>query len=379
MSWRGLREGLAPQRRLVAPPPPPEGIATVYAAVADVAALSTIVSPRTGSLVVTTSDGMQRVWSGSAWLVRAGRVANWLALGSIVGSVETGAIVGVGADLGAGVVRARWSGSAWERIATGVPATWTLSSLFDTDPSGLGLTLDGDAGIFNGLVYRRWTGARAGGGTYTSWLDSTVYAGTVVQRGWLLGTETLTAPTQGWTLPSLTGGGSRAPIAGGWQRLRTVNSGSAALECMVGTITSSTRFYARWECRADITGSASSLDTLALYYGDGSRGVRWYQSGTITVRSWLSGSLSIIGSTENYTGGGSAYPNTGTGGQLIEYFSTGQTGLDYVRIDGVLYGTARRFGAGAGSGTTNYWRWFVSTPNAVTMNYDMRNVELYNW
>ena len=54
MSWRGLREGLAPQKRAGAPPAP-EGIATVYEAVADVAALSSIVSPRTGSLVTTAS------------------------------------------------------------------------------------------------------------------------------------------------------------------------------------------------------------------------------------------------------------------------------------------------------------------------------------
>jgi hypothetical protein len=331
----------------------PPGDSTNYPTVATWAALSGVATPRrTGDRVtVTDSDGSGSTgiaqWSGSAWQLTTGTFATFALMTAFPNPIQTGAVVGVGSGAASSLMRYVYDGAAWVRVASGRAVVWTSSSVVDintTDPSGIGITLPGDA-----LRLTLATGARAfrlrrfttAGGDIANadawvpaeWLES----GTVRLASYLVGTESSRGSAG---LTDATSGGSAITgnISGsGYTRLAAGGAGSASMQVTGLSLASGQQIYIRAQMRGTAVGGTA---TAGLFSGDGTNVTQ-----PIMNNSGVFQFSTIAGAGLNSTtlrSGGSVLPNTSTDGELIEMLDEGRTVLASLFRSGALYHTAKR-------------------------------------
>jgi hypothetical protein len=179
-------------------------------------------------------------------------------------------------------VRYQWNGSAWARTAALTAGyAWTLSGIRDFSAIGL---QDGDFGVFTPSggqpILLRYKAActTAYGSPVQAWMTPIAYAGTPVMQAWTDGTESnVTLAAQGWTV--VNDAGCTVTATGGFQRFATsALAASARLRCLVGSVTSTTRFECLFQARAS-TGAAGLLANTVLL-GDGTNGTVFGQVGS---------------------------------------------------------------------------------------------------
>ena len=222
-------------------------------------------------------------WDGSSWALRLGTfdaVADMVDFPNI-GSIEVGAVASVEAsgDANENGVRYFYDGAAWVRTAAlSSGYAWPLSSITDTDPSGVGATRAGDFGMLNGRLYRLTAPlVLPGGGSAAYWVAPEVYAGSVTIGAYLVGNEDVTGNTtlilRGWPTVTRTNG----TITGQTTRVRlatTGNSGSVLISALTANnaITPTTKVYIRFLMRAAVgTGSSTAVTNVGIpAFGDGS-------------------------------------------------------------------------------------------------------------
>ena len=275
----------------------PLGDATVWGTVADWTDFGSIPGPlRTGDRVLVSDlvpgFGFAE-YDGTDWLLAQAvfpTVADLLAFGGGGELINPGAIAIVGTGLPTDpAYYYDDSVPAWARMADTVPFAWTLSSIDDFSAVGL---QDGDYGVFTpsgGLpVVLRYNAAvtraaGAGSGTVPAWLPPEVYAGTPTLQAYLIGTESaVTLASQGYTISTSGAGGSVSSV-GGFVRCTDGNTASSSASLSVtnlaGVITSTTKLYIRFRCRAPaVTGTP-----FALTLRDGVNVISWAAGATLYV------------------------------------------------------------------------------------------------
>jgi hypothetical protein len=111
-----------------------------------------------------------------------------------------------------------------------------------------------------------------------AWMTPIAYAGTPVMQAWTDGTESnVTLAAQGWTV--VNDAGCTVTATGGFQRFATsALAASARLRCLVGSVTSTTRFECLFQARASTGASDTTAQPVVL--GDGTRGTVFGQVGS---------------------------------------------------------------------------------------------------
>jgi hypothetical protein len=328
--------------------------------VATWAALTSIDDPRDGDRVgVTDVDGSgsvgvaQYVSGSSEWRLVSVTTTTHTRLTSITRPIVTGAIAGVGSGTAQSLMRYVYDGSAWVRVASGRAVVWASSTLGDianTDPSGIGITLPGDALLLtlaNGVVSLRLVRFTTAGGSFANadvWVPSDwLSSGTVALRSRLVGTEAsrgsagLTDFITG-TGPTITGASNVI-----WTRMQCPNVVSAIAGVQVTGLTlgSGEQAYTRCITRAQGSGTtAGSASTAGLFTGDGSRGSIARQIGTGALRFDNGSGVALNGSTVRGNGG-TALPTSGDG-DLLEKIDEGRTLMTLMRRNGGPYHMALR-------------------------------------
>jgi hypothetical protein len=334
------------------------GDATVWPAVLDWTALGTIPGPlRVGDFAPVTDlqpgYGLAQ-YDGTDWrLYQAvfATVADLLAFGQLK-LVGAFAVVGTGVETDPAYY---YTGSAWERMADGVPFAWTLSSLDDFSAVGL---QDGDYGVFTpsgGLpIVLRYKAAvtrvvAAGDGFVPAWLPPEVYAGTPTLQAYLVGTESAgTLAGQGFTVFTSGAGGSVSSV-GGFVRCTDGNVASSAATltatALTGVITSTTKLYVRFRCRAP----AVAGTPFALNLRDGTSVISWAAGSTLYVGGSGTPPASIGASFLRNSG--TALPTT-SGSDWLEFLGEGTAVMNRMTRNGAEY-AAVRTSVGALTATSN--------------------------
>jgi hypothetical protein len=334
------------------------GDATVWPAVLDWTALGTIPGPLRVADFAPVTDlqpgyGLAQ-YDGTDWrLYQAvfATVADLLAFGQLklVGAIAT---VGTGIETDPAYF---YTGSAWERMADNVPFAWTLSSIDDFSAVGL---QDGDYGVFTpsgGLpIVLRYKAAvtraaGAGGGTIPAWLPPEVYAGTPTLQAYLVGTESAgTLAGQGFTVFTSGAGGSVSSV-GGFVRCTDGNVASSAATltatALTGVITSTTKLYVRFRCRAP----AVAGTPFALNLRDGTSVISWAAGSTLYVGGSGTPPASIGASFLRNSG--TALPTT-SGSDWLEFLGEGTAVMNRMTRNGAEY-AAVRTSVGALTATSN--------------------------
>jgi hypothetical protein len=138
---------------------------------------------------------------------------------------------------------------------------WTLSSITDLDPSGVGATRTGDYGDLNGSLYRLAAPlALPNGGTRAVWVPAALYAKTWSVVGYADGTESLaTVALQGLTVVT-TGTGTVTALGTEYQLLPNGGSSTAGLQ----VVTTNRRYLIRAKLRASRPSSGTHTAQMLL-------------------------------------------------------------------------------------------------------------------
>ena len=208
-------------------------------------------------------------YDSTAWKIVEVRVSAVSDFASLSNPIATGAI---------GIVDYNYTyvydGSAWNRGGVN-PMSWTLTDITDTDPSGVGVTEDGDAGELNGRLYVLATltkDAGAGGGTFQAWIDPVVETWTTpTVHATLIGTEAddTARLDVGWSTV-LSGTGSVVPDVSGSGLSRLLSpvgsANSSEINCASGDIVTASRVYFRAMIRAETSpAGVFELAAMAIY------------------------------------------------------------------------------------------------------------------
>ena len=370
------------------------GDATVWPAVLDWTALGTIAGPLrvddfapVGDLGPAGSFGLAQ-YNGTDWeLYQAvfATVADLLAFGQLK-LVGAFAVVGTGVETDPAYY---YTGSAWERMADGVPFAWTLSSLDDFSAVGL---QDGDYGVFTpsgGLpIVLRYKAAvtrvvAAGDGFVPAWLPPEVYAGTPTLQAYLVGTESVTTDAtlnaQGWGVVSRTNG----TITSQTTRVRlatTAASGLAAIDTLTSGVTATTRIYARLLWRAAV-GNGTTTAATGVYIGqlrDGANGIQasYFSAATASGTFFWTGSGTVNGGISQTSQ--AAIPGlTGTD-NLIENYYDGTTNVSELRRNGITTASSLR---NIVDGAADRFRLVAWSGSAATQTstMDISQVQVFTW
>ena len=178
--------------------------------------------------------------------------------------ISTGALASVeqSASDDENAVRYQWDGSAWARTAALTSGyAWTLTSITDLDPSGVGATRTGDYGDLNGSLYRLTAPlALPNGGTRAVWVPADLYAKTWSVVGYADGTESLaTVALQGLTVVT-TGTGTVTALGTEYQLLPNGGSSTAGLQ----VVTTNRRYLMRAKLRASRPSSGTHTAQMLL-------------------------------------------------------------------------------------------------------------------
>jgi hypothetical protein len=307
----------------------PLGDATIWPAVADWAGLTPISNPRAGDragvhdLGTGNSTGAAQ-WSGTEWvLVYAmfNSVADMLAFAE---PIAVGALAGVeqSASDDETAVRYQWSGTGWARTPDGRPYVWTLTSIYDHDPSGLGLAQIGDVGFVGDVAFVLRDVALAVIGTVRRWVLYADRAATVTALAHLTGGEanaTLAADlaAQGWTLE--TSGGTPGTITsdGTDVVLATTAASSRARISTTTTIADATRVRVIAELRADTPGTGD-LAYVGIGTGVGGRQASLYYGPSVsTTLQFVNTGGAPLYASHAYRGGPVALPGVSSSHTLL--------------------------------------------------------------
>jgi hypothetical protein len=310
-------------------------------------------SPAENSLAGVESLGLGNangiaIYDGAQWQLYSGIFDTVADLNAFAEPVMTGAVASVeetGDDNENGV-RYQYDGAAWARSAAlSSGYAWVLSSITDTDPSGVGATRTGDYGSLNGRIYRLTAPlALPGGGTQAYWVTPEVYAGTVAVLGYLVGTEAVATDTalnaQGWPTVARTNGA----ITSQTTRVRLATSAaSASVGIGVSTagFTSATRVYARMLWRAVVGTQTSTQFTWALFFefADGARSYfpGYFSEAPASGTYFQNGSFVASGPVQPSQ---SAVPNLSGTDDVVEVVYNGITGIAQMWRNGVLTASA---------------------------------------
>jgi hypothetical protein len=333
----------------------PPGDATVWPAVADWAALSTVGTPRrVGDRVPVSSIGPGNAfgiaqWTGSSWDLVYAMFDAFADLDDFSESIQTGAIAGVGTGSEPSLMRYTYDGAAWVRNASDRPVVWSssdLDAIGNVDPSGIGVTLPGDVlrlTMASGIgVYRLVRFTTAGG----SVLDADVWVpahwaetGTLKLWAQLVGDEGSRTGT-GYT--DSTAGGSSS-IAGnvsssGYTRLTSVGGGTNAQLIVTGLSLGQTQ---QVYFRARMRGTASGANAAAGPYGADGANVSYPQMYNSTAFQFHETNGADLNNT-TLRSGGSVLPTTSNPGDMIEMLDEGRAVVSTITRNGAMYHTAKR-------------------------------------
>jgi hypothetical protein len=342
----------------------PDGTPYTYPDVADWAALSALDTHSPGDLArvlnlgFANSTGTAR-FSGTQWELSTGYFATTVDRDAFPNPVVEGATIYVGPA-------ASYFDDLSNRQTGGIPFTWTITSLSQTDPSGIGVTRVGDYGVYtnptSGAVntYRLATipiAVGAGGGSVTRWIPPDFYGRANLQVvSYIVGGETMPgygSSLRGYLYENLNGG--TISSVSGYMRLDAPAPGSGGRYAfMTGpAISGSKRFYVVSEIRGFATGSSSVVGfynsasiaesqwTVVQQQdlGGGFRPVLWNGSGWVAV------------ATSIRNGTGNTIPTSTP--WLVEGISSGGAITDMMetRVDGLSYCSVVRNMDGATTGT----------------------------
>jgi hypothetical protein len=338
----------------------PLGDATIWPTVANWAALATIASPRTGDRAGVATIGPGNAagvarWSGSQWELVEGIFDAFADMEAFAEPVRTGAsaLVEETGDLSENGVAYLYDGG-WSRTAAlSTGYAWALSSLTNTDPSGVGATKVGDLGVYanptSGAVdtYRLRSvtiDAAIGGGTLLTWVPSAIYgeAGLTI-RGYLTGTETMPArgsAIQGYTVLG-SGTGSVTSSAGEIVLTCSVSGTFAGLQSTY-VLQPTDKVYIRQTARVNQV-AATAMTYFHLLFSGGTTQPQWVVTQNPTVSSGA-----LIPSTTAPTLVGSTLmidPLTALGtstAELVEIMARSSTGAVTLRRNNQLAFSIRR-------------------------------------
>jgi len=261
-----------------------------------------------------------------------------------------------------------YTGSAWARMADGVPFAWTLTEtqlLDGTDPSGIGAVQEGDWGIFaasGGPIAVRYKvvtiAAGAGGGTRAMWIPPAAYAGTNLRLdSFALGTESdAQLAAQGLAVTETNTG--TVGTTGGYTDLNApaVGSGNSVALLTSPVITGAKKFAVMCQIRGAIS---SSSGAAGLFQSSAETNTQWTLAAGAAISTsvfqlnWTT-TWALANNTATTRGGGSTWPGiTSTPWLLMAESGAAISDLIETRVDGADYSTFRRNHDGAGTGT-NY-------------------------
>ena len=254
----------------------PDGTRYIYPNELDWASLPTEDTIKADDEAVVASLGLgnaygRAVYDGTDWLLSRAwfdSVADMTAFPELK-SVGALASVEQSASDDENAVRYQWNGSAWARTAALTAGyAWTITSLSQADPSGVGATQVGDYGTFTDPitgainVYRLATiniASGAGSGTVTRWIPEDVYGRANLQVvAYCVGDEAM--PGYGMSLRGYTyertGAGTIGTVSG-YMRLDAPAPGSGSqFAYMTGpNIIGSKRFYVVSDARGVTAGT----------------------------------------------------------------------------------------------------------------------------
>lgn len=323
----------------------PLGNSTVWPAVADWAALSTIDEPRTGDRASVLSLGAGSAfgvaqYSGSAWELDEGVFDSYADMTTFAQPIRAGAFAGVNtdSDYNPNAVTYLWSGAAWLRFAATTQGyVWSITDLTVTDPSGVGATAIGDFARYTDptsgatSTYRLRAvavDAAIGGGTVTTWVPASLYgeAGLTI-RAMLVGTETIPAygsAVGGYTVQR-SGTGSITATGGEIVLSSTTASNFASLQSTY-VVQPSDKFYIRQQLRIT-QAAATNVTYYQLVWSNGTTQPQFTMTQNPTFTSWAlipsNTSNVLVGSTLMIRGGGSAIGSVTP--ELLEVTGDGAT------------------------------------------------------
>jgi len=372
---------------------PPLGNSTIWGPVNNWAALSTIPSAdiRSGDEVPVNTLGTAHSSGiaqrhGNEWRLIEGKWAtvsdmnNWSGVGQVVHTGAFAQVKSTGGHDDDSVTYIYQSGN-WVRFA-GLTAgyAWALSSLDDFSAIGL---QDGDFGIFTPsggfpitLRYKAVTprAAGAGSGNIQAWLPQEVYAGNPTLQAYLVGTESAgTLGGQGFTVFTSGAGGSVSSV-GGFVRCTDGNvassSASLGVTALSGTITSTTKLYVRFRCRAP----AIAGTPFALNLRDGTSVISWAAGSTLYVGGSGTPPASIGASFLRNSG--TALPTT-SGSDWLEFLAEGTAVMNRMVRNGAEY-AAVRTSVGALTATSNI---FFGDLTGTTTNstIEFADMQVFTW
>ena len=347
----------------------PPGEATVWPAVADWAALSTVGTPGRGGDQVFVSDlgtpgsvGLAR-WEGAntppEWVLERALFATFADMQLFGETIAAGAIAGVGSGSEPSLMRYTYDATQWVRNASDQPVVWSssdLDAIGNVDPSGIGVTLPGDVlrlTMASGIgVYRLVRFTTAGGSNLNAdvWVPAHwAETGTLKLWAQLVGDEPNRNNT-GYT--DSTAGGSSSIVgdvsSSGYTRLTSVGGGTNAQLIVTGLSLGQTQ---QVYLRAQMRGTASGANAAAGPYAADGTNISYPQMVNSTVFQFHE----INGADLNNTtlrSNGSVLPTTVNPGDMIEMLDEGRAVVSTIYRNGAMYHTAKRNQAALGSSVT---------------------------
>jgi hypothetical protein len=268
------------------------GIATIWPAVADWAALSTVAGPlRDGDQVGVSSLGSQASIgvalydeANAEWALQFGMFASFADMTAFSEPIIAGALAGVqeSANNDETAVRYQYE-SGWARTAVNQPYVWALSDLVTLDPSGIGVTRTGDVGVFGDWTYRLTAPlALPNGGSRAFWVPAEIYGRTPVVAGYADGSESVaTVAAQGLTVLQSTGG----TVSSLGTEHRFLAGGSAGGAAGFTFTAASANFYVRADIRAAFGSSGTWNGQVMIARGDRAFTIAQTQLTSTAVRS----------------------------------------------------------------------------------------------
>lgn len=264
--------------------------------------------------------------------------ATWAALPTTALGVLTGDTCAVTDADGSGSTGvARWSGSAWQ-LASAVFATCTLMEAFPNPIlAGATCTITATTGP---EVYRYQTF----GSGIEYWAHSSVPA-TLTRQAWGIGTEAVGSPGdpvgtlagQGYTISTTGAGSSVAPSSGETLLTGGGGGGNNALLTVTGlSPVAGTVVYMRAFVRA---GTAGTLGR-GVQIGDNVQASRIYQNGAGSVSLFSTDGTTVVSGGVSQLA--TSLPAASGTPALLEILDRGATQLTTVRLDGVVILQLRR-------------------------------------
>jgi hypothetical protein len=335
----------------------PPGDATIWPAVADWAALSTVAGPLRDGDQVGVSDlgtpasiGVAQYDEANAeWALLFGWFNSFADMTAFAEPIITGALaaVEVSANNDETAVRYQYE-SGWARTATNQPYVWASTdptAINNTDPSGIGVTRVGDIlriTLANGTRDFRLRAFTTAGGDIVNanvWVPSELLeSGTIKLWSFLVGTEASRAGS-GFT-DATSGAGSTITgdiSSSGYTRLLAGATGAAQLSVTGLSLAAGQQIYFRMQMRGTAVGTFA---TAGLFVADGANVTQ-----PIMNNSGVFQFSTIAGAALNANtlrSGGAALPNTSSAGELIELHDEGLTVLASLYRSGGLYHTVKR-------------------------------------